>query len=452
MNFSSTHIGKILNETIFLFIIILLTVSCGEKKNQKQLSDLELKMNGIAEGYVKLVLEVGKYDPMYVDAYYGPKEWKPKEENLQPDSTAFNELISRADSLLNELELLSEYNATELETLRYRYLYKQLFAVKARLLILNGSVLPFKLESRALYDVTPVFESEDSLQKVIDELDSILPGTGDINERIAALRKNFEVPKNKISTVFDAAIKECRRRTAKYINLPAGENFKAEYVVNKPWGAYNWYKGNFYSVIQIATDFPFYIDNAIGLAAHEGYPGHHVYNILMEQDLVINKVWIEYTIYPLYSPQSLIAEGTAVVGEELIFPGNERMQFEKEDLFPLAGLSTKDADLYYRVLLLQKKLSGAGVLAARNYLNGEWTKEKTVAWLQKFQLRTKERAEKYLSFIETYRTYVVNYYMGEMIIEDYLKKKGGTNENMAKRWELFTNLISTPQTPSGLQD
>ena len=172
----------------------------------------------------------------------------------------------------------------------------------------------------------------------------------------------------------------------------------------------------------------------------------------MEQDLVINKVWIEYTIYPLYSPQSLIAEGTAVVGEELIFPGDERMQFEKEVLFPLAGLSTKDADLYYRVLLLQKKLSGAGVLAARNYLNGEWTKEKTLAWLQKFQLRTKERAEKYLSFIETYRTYVVNYYMGEMIIEDYLKKKGGTNENMAKRWELFTNLISTPQTPSGLQD
>ena len=172
----------------------------------------------------------------------------------------------------------------------------------------------------------------------------------------------------------------------------------------------------------------------------------------MEQDLVINKVWIEYTIYPLYSPQSLIAEGTAVVGEDLIFPGDERMQFEKEVLFPLVGLSTKDADLYYKVLLLKKKLSGAGVLAARNYLNGEWTKEKTLAWLQKFQLRTKERAEKYLSFIETYRTYVVNYYMGKIIIEDYLEKKGGTNENMAKRWELFTNLISTPQTPSGLQD
>ena len=157
--------GKEVNRIIVLLFFILLIVSCGEKKNQKHLSDLELKMNSVAEGYVKLVLEVGKYDPIYVDAYYGPKEWKPKEENLQFDSTAYNKLVSIADSLLNELELLSEYNATELETLRYRYLYKQLFAVKARIIILNGSVLPFRLESRALYDVTPTIESEDRSSK-----------------------------------------------------------------------------------------------------------------------------------------------------------------------------------------------------------------------------------------------------------------------------------------------
>ena len=444
--------GKEVNRIIVSLFFILLIVSCGEKKNQKQLGDLELKMNGIAEGYVKLVLEVGKYDPMYVDAYYGPIEWKPKEENLQLDSTAFNELVSTADSLLNELELLSEYNATELETLRYRYLYKQLFAVKARIIILNGSVLPLRLESRALYDVTPTIESEDSLKKIIDELDNILPGTGDITDRIIAFKKDFVIPKNKIAKVFDVAVNECRRRTATYINLPAGENFKAEYVTNKPWGAYNWYKGNLFSVIQIATDFPVYIDGAVGLAAHEGYPGHHVYNILLEQNLVKDKGWIEYTVYPLYSPQSLIAEGTAVVGEELIFPGDERMIFEKEVLFPLAGISTKNADLYYQVLSLQKKLDGAGVLAARNYLNDEWTKEETVIWLQKFQLRTKERAEKYLSFIETYRSYVVTYNMGRIIIEEYLDKNGGTKDNLAKRWEIFSKLISTPQTPSGLMD
>ena len=133
-----------MNRIFLLVIIVLLTISCGEKKEQKQQSDLELKMNNIAEGYVKLVLEVGKYDANFVDAYYGPKEWKPKEENLQFDSTAYDKLIYTADSLLNELELLSEYSATELETLRYRYLYKQLFAVKTKIIILNGSVLTFR--------------------------------------------------------------------------------------------------------------------------------------------------------------------------------------------------------------------------------------------------------------------------------------------------------------------
>ena len=435
---------------IIIVSLLLLLISCGEKKNQKQLSDLELKMNGIAEGYVKLVLEVGKYDPLYVDAYYGPKEWKPKEENLPADSVAFNKLIAVSDSLLNELELLSEYKATELETLRYRYLYKQIFAVKAKLIILNGSVMPFRLESRALYDVMPPIVSEDSLQKILTELNKIVPGKGDLSERVVAFKKNFEIPKNKIQPVFDAALKECKSRTQKYINLPAGENFKVEYVTNKPWGAYNWYKGNLFSLIQVTTDFPVQIDGAVGLAAHEGYPGHHVYNVLLEKNLVKDLDWVEYTVYPLYSPQSIIAEGTAVVGEELLFPGDERIKFEKEVLFPLAGLSTKEADLYYRVLSLQEQMDDAGVFAARNYLNEDWTKEETVAWLQKFQLRTKERAEKYLSFIETYRGYVVTYNIGKVIIEEYLDKNGGTKDNLAKRWEIFTRIISTPQTPSGL--
>src|SRR5262245_30881106 len=33
-------------------------------------------MDSIAQGYVKLVLAVGQHDADYVDAYYGPPEWK----------------------------------------------------------------------------------------------------------------------------------------------------------------------------------------------------------------------------------------------------------------------------------------------------------------------------------------------------------------------------------------
>jgi hypothetical protein len=440
------------NIMILLATFILLLISCSERKEHEQLSDLEIKMNSIAEGYVKLVLEVGKYDSLYVDAYYGPKEWIPLEKNLPFDSIVYSELNYMADSLFNELDSLSEYNATELETLRFRYLYKQLLAVKTKITVLNGTELPFDLESKAFYDATDTLQTEEDFQKVIDELDTILPGMGNIEERIINFKKQFQIPKEKIEAVFNAAIEECRNRTSKYIQLPAGENFKVEYVENKPWGAYNWYKGNFFSVIQIATDFPVYIDGPVGLASHEVYPGHHVYNVLLEKNLVKDKGWIEYTVYPLYSPQSLIAEGTANYGIEILFPGDEKMKFEKEVLIPLAGLSTKEADLYYKVTSLLDKLDGTGVFAARNYLDGKWTKEETVKWLQKFQLRTKERSEKFLSFIETYRSYVMTYDIGKKIISEYIERNGGTKNNLAKSWEIFTRLISTPQTPSGLQD
>ena len=86
--------------------------------------------------------------------------------------------------------------------------------------------------------------------------------------------------------MFRAAIQACRERTVEHITLPSSEQFTLEYVKNKSWSGYNWYQGNFRSLIQVNTDLPIYIDRAIDLACHEGYPGHHVYNVLLEKNLV----------------------------------------------------------------------------------------------------------------------------------------------------------------------
>ena len=150
--------------------------------------------------------------------------------------------------------------------------------------------------------------------------------------------QDFIIPKEKLNAVFSAAIKEARRRTHAQIDLPANENFVVEYVTDKSWSGYNWYQGKSQSLIQINTDLPIYIDRAIDLASHEGYPGHHVYNVLLEQHLVDERGWLEFSVYPLFSPQSLIAEGSANYGIEVAFPAQDRLQFEQEVLFPLAGL------------------------------------------------------------------------------------------------------------------
>jgi hypothetical protein len=437
---------------IFLFLIsCILLISCGEKNEKQPSRGLDIKMNNIAERYVKLILKVGKFDPDYVDAYYGPEEWKP-DSSFKADSSTLKHLDSETDALLDSMESLGKYNADEMQTLRFRFLFKQMLALKTKIFMLQGGHLPFDQETKALYDAQAPHYTREHFQKIIDELDKMLPGHGSVTDRFEKFRAQFIIPKDKLDKVFTAAINECRKRTLDHIRLPSDENFKVEYVNNQPWGGYNWYKGNSYSVIQVNTDLPIYIDRAVDLAAHEGYPGHHVYNTLLERNLVRQRGWMEFTVYPLFSPQSLIAEGTANFGIEMAFPGDSRIKFEKEVLFPIAGLDSSQADEYYNALELVEQLSYAGNEAARNYLNGEWDRDTAVGWLQKYELMSKERAEKRMSFIDKYRSYVINYNLGKDIVKNYVERNGGTKDNPSKRWEIFEKLISTPQTPSGLQE
>ena len=142
------------------------------------------------------------------------------------------------------------------------------------------------------------------------------------------------IPPDRLDAVFQAAIAECRRRTPGHLTLPPGERFTVDYVTDKPWSGYNWYQGGFASLIEVNTDLPVYIDRAIDLACHEGYPGHHVYNALLEQHLVEQRGWVEFSVYPLFSPQSLIAEGTANYGIEVAFSDAERRAVRARDAVP----------------------------------------------------------------------------------------------------------------------
>jgi len=156
-------------------------------------------------------------------------------------------------------------------------------------------------------------------------------------------------------------------------------------------------------------------------------------------------------VYPLFSPQSLIAEGTANFGIQVVLPGNSRIKFEKEVLFPIAGLDSSKADLYYKINGLIAKLDYAGNEAARNYLNKKMTKDEAITWLEKNELMSKERAEQRMRFIDTYRSYVINYNLGQDLVKDYINRNGGTEYNTDLRWKLFERLLSTPQIPSNLK-
>jgi hypothetical protein len=403
-------------------------------------------MDRIAENYVKLVLAVGQHDTDYVDAYYGPAEWRPAEGAR----TALGALAARAAELREALGRQPQ-PAGEMERLRRNYLDRQLEALSARLRMLDGERLSFDEESKALYDAVAPALPESHFQRVLEQLDKRFPGAGPLVGRLETYRRDFVIPREKLDPVFQAAIRACRERTTAHVELPADERFTVEYVTNKSWSGYNWYQGSFRSLIQVNTDLPVYVDRAIDLACHEGYPGHHVYNVLLEQHLVRDRGWVEFTVYPLFSPQSLIAEGTANFGIEVAFPGKERIEFERTVLFPAAGLDPSRVADYYEVQRLVEQLAYAGNEAARRYVNGEFTREQAAAWLERYALMPKDRAAQRVRFFDQYRSYVINYNLGKDLVRMYIEAQGGTPDRPDARWKAFERLLSSPRLPSGLR-
>ena len=405
-------------------------------------------MNRIADDYILLVLAMGRHDPSYVDAYYGPPAHQAAADSATLDLAAIR---AHAQALVAVLRRESPAGEDGILALRRAFLARQLEALDARASMLQGTRLSFDEESRALYDAVAPRHDAAHFESVLRELETELPGEGPIAARYQRWRRDFVIPRERLDTVFTAAIDACRERTVRRIALPPGESFVVEYVTDKPWSGYNWYKGGYHSVIQVNTDLPIYIDRAIDLACHEGYPGHHVYNALLEWRLVRERGWREFTVYPLFSPQSLIAEGSANYGITMAFPGAERVTFERETLFPLAGLDPARAAEYYRVQELVSRLSHAGNEAARRYLDGEIAAPAAIDWLTRYALMSPESAAQRIRFFDSYRSYVINYNLGQDIVRDHVSREAGAGASAEERWQVFETLLSTPRLPSELR-
>ena len=400
----------------------------------------------LAREYVRLVLALGVHDADAVDAYYGPPALQ---DAAKAEAAPVSAIRRDAERLQERLSILPAPGRAE-EAWRVRMLQAQVRALATRAAMRAGERIAFDQESAALYDAVAPTHDAAHFDGLLSALDAALPGPGPVTERFERFRAGFVIPPGKLDEVFRAAVDECRTRTRSHIELPADEEFTLEYVTDKPWSGYNWYQGNFRSVIQVNTDLPIYIDRALDLACHEGYPGHHVYNVLLEQELVRRRGWTEWAVYPLFSPQSLIAEGTANFGIAVAFPVEDRVAFERDVLFPIAGLDGALASRYHDVQQLASRLSYAGNEAARRFLDGSWTAAQAVEWLERYALMSRERAEQRVRFFERYRSYVINYNLGEDLVEAYVDASGGTAAAPARRWAVFADLLRQPRLPSEL--
>ena len=431
---------------IYLYMLLLVPVlSYGQKVKVATKAE---GLNQIAEEYVRLGLAIGQYDPDFVDAYYGPDSLKPtfaKQDIFPRDS-----FLNMSNRLINKLQAYTgKQNDADIRR-RARWISNQLVATSRRIRLFSGEYASFDTEAKELFGIVPPVFTEEYFRKLVNDLDHLLPGPGAINERFQQFANRFIIPKDKLDTVYKAAIAESRKRTLMHYRLPPGEEFKVQYVSDKPWSGYNWYQGNYNSLIQFNTDVSAFIEKAIDVACHEGYPGHHVYNTLLEKNLYRNKGQVEISLYPLFSPQSLIAEGSANYGIDVVFPGAEKIDFASNVLLPLAGLDTLGLNTYFKALKIRGELQYVHTEVARRLIDGKMTDKEALRWTMDYGLFNEGDAARSLAFKKKYRSYVITYTVGQDMIRKYVQSRGGADDR-EKRWKAFEWLLSNQVTAADLK-
>jgi hypothetical protein len=401
-------------------------------------------LDAIARDYVRLVLEIGEHDEGYVDAYYGPPAWRAA-AHAHPRTVP--QLAAAAAAIEARAGRIAFRRAGRLDRSRRAFLIAQLTAARIRLRMIGGERLSFSDEARGLYGVTPTLRALSAYDPILARIEQLVPGAGTLADRVDAFQDRFVIPTDRLDAVMRAAIAECRRRTLVHIVLPVEESFRLEFVTHRNWGGYNAYEGGYRSLIQVNTDLPVRIGRAVDLGCHEGYPGHHVNNLLLERQLARGRGWVEYQVYPLYSPLSFIAEGSANYGIEMAFPGDERLAFETGILYPLAGLPTRDAAAYAALQQAMLELGGARFTIARDLLERRITRDQAIALAQRYQLVSRARAEQSIAFAEQYRAYVINYGLGRDVVAAFIERAG---PSPAARWAAMRRLLSEPVRPRDL--
>ncbi|WP_157217181.1 hypothetical protein [Flavisphingomonas formosensis] len=403
-------------------------------------------LDAVAEHYVKLSLVVGTHEDGYIDAYYGPPAWQ---ASAKADKRPLSALAADATSLAADLSAADRANrkAPSLVRRRIAFLHGQIRAMQTRLAMLQGKKLSFEDEAEGLFSVRPTLKPLAAYDPILAKIDALVPGEGALSDRVDAFNMRYRIPPDRLDAVMRAAIAECRARTLAHIALPSNERFDLEFVTRQPWSGYNWYKGDAHSLIQVNTDLPIFLSRAVDLGCHEGYPGHHVLNMLLERNLAKRRGWVEFTVYPLFSPQSFIAEGTANYGIDLAFPGEERLRFEAKTLYPLAGLDPAAARAYFELGQAMRALSGARLTIDALYLDGKIGRDQAVELARKYQLMSKARADQSISFAERYRSYVINYGLGQDMAQAYVERAG---RDPAARWKAMEHIIGGPTVPAEL--
>jgi hypothetical protein len=357
-----------------------------------------------AEQYLQLGLRLGKHVDGLVDAYYGPPELK--EQVDAEDAVPAAQLAADADALLAELP--------------DGWLADQVKGCATYAHMLAGEEISYADEVEGCYGVRPARTGEDVYRAVHEELDALLPGDGPLFERRQEWRERHLVTGDVAVPVLLELLPVLRERTARLLELPAGEAVTIEPVDDEPWWAFNYYLGDLRSRVVLNVDVPTTALDLIHLTAHEVYPGHHTEHAAKEQLLIRGEGKIEEGIQLVPTPQAVLSEGIAETGVDLIL--DEAGKEEADAIFRRHGLEVADAALAERIARAGEGLRAVGLDAALMIHEDGASQEEAQAYIERWSLVPPEQAKQSVRFVvdPTWRAYVITYSAGRDLCRAYV--------------------------------
>ena len=393
----------------------------------------------LAQQYVQLALAIEQHIPGYVDAYFGPPEWRRQAENAGSRPVA--ELAQAAQALVHAIEADMEMGAQ-----RKDYLERQVRAMQTSLRILQGDVLALADEVEWLYDIRPEPVDERLFDDAHSVLKQLLPPGDTLAERMAARKQRTELPADRLLDLLNEITDHIRAQTQARFSLPAHESVTLQLVTEQPWRAYNWYLGDASSRIDINVDLPWHITDLASIVAHECYPGHHTELSTKEAALLHEWGWSEHSVALINTPACVVSEGIATVALSVLFAEDDLIDWYTQELYPRAGFGHLDAGEEYAISAARKKLTGVSGNAAF-LLHDQGVDETEVArYIMRYSLATENEARKSVSFISDplYRSYIFTYRYGAELLDALFDAKGDRDLWMKR-------LLIEPVTPSQIR-
>jgi hypothetical protein len=400
----------------------------------------------VARDYILLALRLDQHTPGLVDGYYGPAALKAQVDMEQPRPPA----RLRDDAALLRARLPVEVAQPD----RRLWLDAQLVALETQAAALAGDALPYLEHVTRCFDHTPTWIPDERFDDAAARIDDLLPGGGPLEDRLAAWDARLEVPIERLPAVLAWLVERFRGVAAARFGLPDGEDLRLGLVRDQPWAAYNWFDGGRRSRIDFNTDLPARAPSLPGTLAHETYPGHHLEHATKEAELVDGHGRLESSILLINTPECLISEGLADLGERFVAPATERADLLVE-LFERAGLASRDpaaaratAEHAAAIETHRTTLGTIGGNAALlRHVEGR-SHDQVIAYLRDVGRLAPPRAEKRLEFIEhpLWRTYVFVYADGEAMLEQWVDAVPE-----AERAARFGRLLREQLTPAAVR-